>query len=57
MTELDNNMEQQIQSIEGFRHQEGARLAEIINGRRDILCGKRSTSPKRIRLAEGSEEV
>uniref|UniRef100_A0A3Q7FM13 Uncharacterized protein n=1 Tax=Solanum lycopersicum TaxID=4081 RepID=A0A3Q7FM13_SOLLC len=26
MTELDDNMERQIQSVEGFRHQEGARL-------------------------------
>ena len=57
MTELDDSMEQPIQSIEGFRHQEGARLA------RDHLWATRYAMweevniAKRIRLDEGSEEA
>ena len=57
MTELDDSMERQIQSIEGFSHQEGARVA------RDHLWANRYAMweevniAKRTRLGEGSEEA
>ncbi|KAK4725509.1 hypothetical protein R3W88_028288 [Solanum pinnatisectum] len=54
ISELDDNMEQQIQSVERFRHQEGARLA------RDHLWANRYAMweevniAKRTRLGESS---
>ncbi|KAH0773166.1 hypothetical protein KY290_010303 [Solanum tuberosum] len=54
MSELDDSMEQQIQSVERFRHQEGGRLA------RDHLWANRYAMweevniAKRTRLGEGS---
>ena len=57
MTELDDSMEQQIQSIEGFKHQEASQLA------RDHLWANRYAMweevniAKRTRLGEGLEEA
>ncbi|XP_015081454.1 uncharacterized protein LOC107025117 [Solanum pennellii] len=46
MAELDDSIEQQIQSIEGSNIKKELNWREIIFGRTDMLCGKRSTSPK-----------
>ena len=57
MTELDDIMEQQIQSIEGFRHQEGARLARDHLWANRYAMWEEVNTAKRTRLGEGSEEA
>ncbi|KAH0685370.1 hypothetical protein KY290_016645 [Solanum tuberosum] len=48
LSELDNSMEQQIQSVERFRHQEGARLA------RDHLWANRYAMWEEVSIAKRS---
>ena len=57
MTELDDSMERQIQSIEGFRHQEGARLARDHLWANIYAMWEEVNIAKRTRLVEGSDEA
>ena len=54
MSELDNSMEQQIQSVERFKHQEGARLARDHLWANRYAMWEEVSIAKRTRLGEGS---
>uniref|UniRef100_M1BHI9 Uncharacterized protein n=1 Tax=Solanum tuberosum TaxID=4113 RepID=M1BHI9_SOLTU len=54
MLELDDSMEQQIQSVERFRHQERARLASDHLWTNKYAMWEEVSIAKRTRLGEGS---
>ncbi|KAH0669440.1 hypothetical protein KY285_023601 [Solanum tuberosum] len=54
MSELDDSMEQQIQSVEKFRHQEGARLARDHPWANKYAMWEEVSIAKRSRLGERS---
>ena len=53
MAELDDSMEQQIQSIEGFKHQEGAQLSRDHLWANKYAMWEEVNIAKRTRLGEG----
>ena len=57
MAKLDDSMEQQIQSIEGFKHQEASQLARDHLWANIYAMWEEVNIAKRTRLVEGSDEA